>query len=111
MKPEEFTADLHKEIEWNLAAYKEIFYQTKLEDVTDDYWYKAIVFFRSLNPEQQEILWEIIKQVQIGTVATMLGILDGTVGLNKVFRDVSLIVGREKINGDLLEYFLEQDNS
>jgi len=111
MKPEEFTADLHKELERNLAYYKEIFYQTKLEDVIDDYWYKAIVFFRSLNPDQQEVLLEIIKQVQIDTMATMLGIIDGIASLNKVFKDVSLIVDGEKINGDLLEYFLEQDNS
>ncbi len=78
MTPQDVATGLMRDVvNSNITAYKEIFYHTGLDEVTDPYWHRALSFFSSLSEEQQTALFEVVRQVSVDTVSNVLGILDG----------------------------------
>lgn len=104
---------------WNIAISnsswgfnKRIFKRvekTDLTKVTDEYWKRLYKFWGQLSEDNKEIFSEIIKQVQVDTVAQILGVLDGVSPLGEDFVDIHMKVegNEEVLNGDLLDSLLE----
>lgn len=113
MKPKEFVEGIRESvIDSNLQIYKNLFQNTELGQAKDPYWIKALSFFKTLNNEQREIFFSILRQLEVDTVSNILGILDGTSFFNKQIEDFELTTSAniEKINGELQDIFLELEN-
>ena len=84
--------------------------KTPLADASDPLYRDVITLHNSLTPQQRKVLAAFARQGFIDGVSTVLGILDGTSGLDSYgFVDVELTLrgGKKKLNGDLQDYFLE----
>lgn len=100
-------------IDSNNQTYRKLFQNTLLDQVKDPYWVKALSLFNSLNIEQREVLFSIIRQVEVDTVSNIFGILDGTSTLYDNQEEefvLSTDSGAIKISGDLQDIFLELEN-
>lgn len=112
MKKEEFIKKLYDSIvRENKVIYTDLFNNTKIEEVTDDYWIEALKFYDGISEDSKEVFFKIIKQIEIDAISNFLGILDGTVTLGDEIIDVDVLFkeNQEKINGDLQDLFLEYD--
>ena len=111
MNPEDFILGIKAAVvEDNICIYKNLLSSTSIKDVTDDYWKQSLTFFNSLNAEQQQALFEIIKQTIIDTTSNILGIIDGVSIIEGATDDFSLTYGKDKIplSGDLQSLFLAE---
>lgn len=107
MDSQEFAEKIKKYIvDENLSIYQELFLNTKIEDVKDEYWKKAQLFFNSLPEEKKEIFFDITHQIMVDTVSNFLGIFDGTCEFGE--DDYSLKINDKHISldGSLQDYFL-----
>ncbi|MFD2613450.1 transposase [Paenibacillus gansuensis] len=96
----------------NLEIYRGIFTNTDRKTVTDPHWRKALKLYSELSDENKEILYKIIKQVQVDTASTLLGIFDGVVSISELADlDVKITVqgNAYAVNGDLQDLFLSLD--
>ena len=72
----------------------------------DSYWKRALPLFKSLSPGQQEVFFEIVRQIVTDTVSNTLGLLDVGVGTGEF---ELYYEGGTKLNGDLQSLFLAVD--
>jgi len=114
MKPIEFVEKIRESvIDSNVQIYRNLFQNTSLDQVKDPYWVNALSFFNSLDIKQKEVLFSIIRQVEVDTVSNIFGILDGTSTLYDNQEEefvLSTDSGAIKISGDLQDIFLELEN-
>ena len=96
-------------VKTNLESYNEIFENTPIESVTDDYWRRLLNFYNLQNTQDKELIFEIIKQIQIDTLSSLFSFLDGNAFIEKNQEDFKLIYGSELLNGDLQDIFLSLD--
>ena len=96
-------------IDENIDIYKDLFNGAHSEYLADEYWRRALGFYNSLNREQQNIFFEVIRQVMIDTTSNILGVLDGTCTIKGMRDDFILIYGKnsDPLTGDLQSLFLE----
>lgn len=115
MNSEEFSSALMTQIiDQNMKSYMDMFNNSRAEKSTIAYGIRALTLFHSLRPEQQEVLFEIIRQTSVDTVSSILAVLDGVSPLAGAFEDYTLTYdGGGKLNGDLQSLFLaeEEDSS
>ena len=93
-------------VEANLASYRKLFTETKIERAADSYWKSALAFFEKLNQKDREVFFSILRQVSVDSVSNVLGAIDGSsdIGLN---RNVRLVDQDGKIiSGSLQDHFL-----
>lgn len=113
MTPEEFAEGIYESLNTVLDSYKEIYLTTELNDKTESYCKGAIRFFRGLKKAEQEIFFEVIRQVLIDNTASMLALIDGVCRLENQEEDLTLVYGgileKNIISGDLSDLFLEFD--
>jgi hypothetical protein len=84
--------------------------KTPLAEATDPLYRDVIALHNSLTPGQRRTLAAFARQGFIDGVSTVLGILDGSSGLEghgSVDFDLRVLGGKKKLNGDLQDYFLE----
>lgn len=96
-------------IDENLSIYKGIFETTPKSQITDEYWKAAINMFEQLNIKQKEILYKIIRQVEVDTISNVFGVIDGAVSIDNNQNEFELKVGGNMLNGDLQDLLLEQE--
>lgn len=96
-------------IDDNLTAYKDLFENSN--QASDPYWKEALAFFSSLNVDQRNTLYKIIRQVEVDTVSSVLGILDGTTYVDDEASNFKLLTdeGEQPLNGELQDIFLEME--
>ena len=114
MKPQEFVLQLRAVvIDENFSLYQDMFRDTPLEKVSDPYWKRALTFFRTLNAEQQEIFFEVIRQIVVDTTANVLGVIDGVSTLkSNVELALTCINDQSVLSGELQDLFLvEEENA
>ena len=84
--------------------------KTPLAEAADPLYRDVIRLHNSLTPRQRKVLAAFARQGFIDGVSTVLGVLDGSSGLDSHgFVQVELTHrgGKKKLNGDLQDYFLE----
>lgn len=96
-------------VDSNLKFYIRTFNETKLDQVTDDYWKSALLLFQSLTIEQQEVFFKIIRQVEVDLVSKLFSVLDGGSFLDAEKSEFLLTSkgSGENINEGLQDVFLE----
>lgn len=107
MEPVEFINALRQVV----IAETGVHYETSLNDTraaTDPTWKNFKSIYASLNAAQQKAVLAFIRLVQVDTVSSMLGVLDGSSYLSDHDEQFTLTTSQgEELNGDLQEIFLE----
>ena len=58
MKPKDFVNGIYEAvIDENIQIYKDLFYNTSVEQASDFYWKNALKLFGELSEEQQKVLF------------------------------------------------------
>src|SRR5262245_37235774 len=113
MSPETFVKAIRATlIEDDFEDTRRIFLTTNVADATDAHWIQALQFFNRLSDRDKNILFGIIKQAQIDTVARFLAVLDSTIyfaGHKTDFKLIALDNEDEIINADLADLFLAEE--
>lgn len=110
MTPDEFVRQLHSSIvEGNANTYRDLFTRTDVKDVTDPYWLRATGLYSSLDNVQSAVFVEVMRQVTVDTISSVLAVLDGVSRLEGQAEDLTLIFDHSpvRLNGDLTDRFLE----
>lgn len=112
MDSKQFVNELIKRvIDENLEVYKDLLENTSV--ATDPDWKAILPFFAGLTNEQKEVVFRLIRLVEVNTVSHILGILDGNPPLSTemIQSNFLLTVDNEKepLNGDLLDTFWENE--
>jgi putative transposase len=96
-------------VEENLKLYREIY--TASPDALDGYWKRALSLFSVLSEDQQDVFFEIIRQIEVDTVSNVLGVIDGVNSVGGGFVNVRILCGEsgEDIGGGLQDIFLEAE--
>jgi hypothetical protein len=113
MDPKNFVLDIIKAIvDSNLNEYKELFYNTTLEQSNDAHWIDALRFLNNLSIENKEIFFKIIRQIEIDTISNIFAIIDGNLWLEKQASEFVLTSKDSEIslNGELQDIFLDLIN-
>ena len=109
-KNEEIAVKIYdKLIEEGIAYYKETFGIDDYSHFKNEYWIRAMRLFKSLDKEQQQVFFEIIRQIMVDTGASLLAIMEGSASLPEggAFESEITIDG---VNAEyLLDYFLSTD--
>jgi hypothetical protein len=111
MTPTELVQAIKTEIvDTNLAIYRDLFRTTDRGDAIDPYWARTLATFDRMEADDQDVLFEIIRQVAIDTVSNVLGVLDGLSSLPGVEEGFHLAAERDtaaRLNGSLQDEFLQ----
>ncbi|UJB64042.1 hypothetical protein YS110_04315 [Acidovorax sp. YS12] len=111
MTPAEFVSCLRVAVfEENVGIYRQLFNGTSVANASDPYWKSALALFNGLSSEQQEVFFQVVRQVATDTTANVLGVIDGVNALNGV--DEQLVLSCEsgvKLSGDLQSLFLVEE--
>ncbi len=111
MHPTEFANALMVHVvDQGMTLCRDVYSNSCAELARDPWGKRALTLFQGLHPEQQEILFEIMRQVRVDTVSSVLAVLDGVSPLEGAFEDYTLTYnGGETLNGDLQSLFLATD--
>lgn len=111
MTPNEFVPRLRMAVvEENTGIYRQLFTSTSVENASDPYWKRALTLFNGLSTEQQEVFFEVVRQVAVDTTSNILGVIDGVNALEGV--DEQFVLTCEsgpKLSGDLQSLFLVEE--
>ncbi|MCS6594492.1 transposase [Bacillus cereus] len=112
MNKQDIIKHLHQSvIRENLTAYRELFLNTNINEVTDPYWKEALKFYTELSNENKDVLFKIIEQIEVDTLSTVLGVIDEGVMIEdkEVEFELTINDNNDPVNGDLQDLFLEYD--
>lgn len=112
MTPAQFVAKLRiSVVEENVAIYRGLFSNTKIESASDSYWKMALNFFGALTPHQQKIFFEILRQVTVDATSNVLGVIDGVNSFDGVDGEFVLTYDddADPLSGDLQSIFLAEE--
>ena len=113
MTPEELVAALRAEVITSGQRDYEKWFRTDPANARSPYWQRALALFATLQGDEREVFFEILRQVQVDTVSNLLGIIDGSSYLAESAPRLELrAVEGDKLSGDLQDYFLalEEDD-
>lgn len=70
----------------NLLMYKKLYAETVLDEKikADPFWGDPLTLYNSLNIQDRDKLFKVIELTIIDTTSTILGIIDGSVTLDKI---------------------------
>jgi hypothetical protein len=81
-----------------------------MENVSDPYWKRALTLFNGLSAEQQEVFFEVIRQIAVDTTSNVLGVIDGVNALDRAEDQFVLTCeSGAELSGDLQSLFLAED--
>jgi hypothetical protein len=112
MSPEDFVAQIRVSIvRGNTAIYKDLFESTKSQDVTDAYWKQALTLYCSLSDGDRVVFLDVLQQVTVDAVSSLLGVLDGSSSLEPPSAlTLTSFPDDQKLNGSLQDLFLEAED-
>ena len=77
MMPKDFVKAIRNDvIDSNLEIYRNLFEDTKMESVTENYWKEALSFYDCLDGENKEKFYKIVRQVMVDTISNMFAVID-----------------------------------
>jgi hypothetical protein len=108
MNDEKFALEaLKRVVDENINSYREMLSSFPREDARDPYWIKLFSLFDSMSVEDRDLLVQIMRQVSIDTIASLLSIIDGS-GYSDL-KGLRLVDGNgNDIQGDLSNIFLSR---
>lgn len=112
MTPNDFVVRLRDAvIEENCSIYRDLFTSTRVENASDAYWKRALALFNTLPPEQQEVFFEVLRQIAVDTTSNVLGVIDGVNSVEGIDAEFVLTYDDEEqpLNGDLQSLFLVEE--
>ena len=111
MTPNDFVAALRMAVvEENTGMYRQLFTSASVAKASDPYWKRALTLFNGLSAEQQEVFFEVVRQVAADTTSNVLGVIDGVNALDDVDEQFVLTCeSGSKLNGDLQSLFLVEE--
>ena len=102
-----FVKSVYKSIvEDNKILYENLFRNTNVDEVSDEYWVKSLKLYNSLSEENKEMLLTIIEQIMIDSISNMMGILDGSSTLSECDVEPKLYLNGVDTDGELQDLFL-----
>ncbi|WP_299899346.1 hypothetical protein [uncultured Aquimarina sp.] len=108
MTPEEFVQSIvDLVVKENLEIYKNLFNTTNKDSTRDLYWKEVLTFYQGLDESKRQVLFKIIKQIQIDTISNIFGILDGNSMLEGQLDDFDLEYNGQRLNDDLQSMLIE----
>ncbi|APC14618.1 hypothetical protein BLL42_02290 [Pseudomonas frederiksbergensis] len=112
MNPKDFVTGLKTTVvDDNISIYKDLFFNTPIENATNEYWKRALALFKSLHKEQQEVFLEVIRQTMVDTTSNILGVIDGVSTIDGANDEFSIAYGtnQQSLTGDLQSLFLADE--
>jgi hypothetical protein len=101
---------LRSVVEEGSRAYEDMFTGSRPDQSTDPYGRRALSLFHSLTPEQKQDFFEVLRQVSVDTVSSVLAILDGVSFINGYTERYILVYGDgQNLSGDLQSLFLVEE--
>lgn len=92
----------------NVDSYKQLLEKLPRDEAKDPYWIKLLDFYDRSNNEDRQFIIELMRQVSIDSVASVLSIIDG-VGYTELNEDLVLSDDHgNSLQGDLSDMFLEK---
>jgi hypothetical protein len=110
----DFVKEVRKVVlEENFTIYKDLFENSELSTVTNNYWKEALSFFHKLDADSKKIFFEILRQIEVDTISNIFGVLDGVSRLEGQQENFKLVTenSTEAINGELQDRFLELEEN
>jgi hypothetical protein len=112
MDSRQFVNELIKNvINENLVVYKDLL--ENISVATDPDWKAILPFFAGLTRDQKEVIYKLIRLVEVNTVSHILGILDGNPPLSTEMAQSKFLLTvnneKEPLNGNLLDTFWENE--
>ena len=103
---EAFRKEVLKE---SLQSYKAILETTPPDQATDDYWRALLDFYAELPASSKRLLLGVMRQVMVDTLSSVFAVLDGVFMLSGQEEDFVLSHQGERLNGNLQEILLSQE--
>lgn len=112
MTSEKFVRQLRKYVvDDEVRFYSETLIKSDRQEVTDRYWSDLTHLYDNLNAAQKSVLLQLVRQVSVDTVASLLGIIDGLSYFEEATGQFSLTMhGDTELAGDLQEQFFMQEH-
>jgi len=115
MDADVFVRQLRRDvIDGEVKLYKELLEKSEHQTASDPYWTEIRLLYASLNSEQKDTLLNIVRQVSVDVLASLLGIIDGLSYFEGASNQFRLTVHENiELSGDLQErlFMQEQDNA
>ena len=114
MTPQDFVRQIRSSVvEENLFLYKDIFKSTDPQTATDSHWRRALTLYYKLDSKDQNVIFDILRQVMVDTISNVFAVLDGVSPLDGQVGEFSLTSnsGSQRINGELQDRFLELEEN
>lgn len=98
-------------VDENIEIYRDLFMNISIEDASDAYWKRALTLFNSLSNEQQDVFFEVVRQIAVDTTSNVLGVIDGVNSIKGMDAEFMLMYDGENcpLNGDLQSLFLVEE--
>lgn len=107
MTPDDLVSLIRKEAsDDNIQNYLKYF---KEEPGDDEAWNLFRAIYLSLSEKEKLIIMSFVRLVQIDSISSVLSILDNETYPDCQIKDIILLHGDDKINGDLGDIFWEQE--
>lgn len=107
MNPGEFTQLIMNGIVIdNINYYNSVLRSRSSDNVKDPYWKQTLDLFNTLTPTQQSAFIDVMRQVSVDTISSLLGVFDGVSAIQGMNGTILLTYDGETINGELQEHFL-----
>lgn len=113
MTPKDFVIGLmNNTVDDGVNYYQDVFNDRTPEDATNPYWKRALQLYQCLTPENKTVFFEIVRQVSVDTVSSVLGIIDGVGFMKGAKDDFTLLYGKDQeLSGDLQSLFLVEEEN
>lgn len=110
MTPNEFAIGLMQlTVDDGMKSYRHMFSSARPEDSKDPYGKRALTLYSELSADQREVLFEIIRQVSVDTVSSLLGVIDGVCFIEGATDTYKLTYGQQDLGDDLQSLFLVEE--
>lgn len=112
---ENFVKSIYKTlIEDGKDMYKDLYENTKVSEMTVDYWKNALELYHSFDDKQKDVFLNVVKQIMIDTISSVFGVLDGSSTLSgedfEFEVKINGISTEEELQDTFLEFVEENNN-
>lgn len=112
MNPDEFVTQVRNSVvDEGAETYRVLLETTPIADATDPHWRALLGLYGRLPEADRKILRDVVRQVAVGTVSSLFGIIDGSSSMEGQTKGFELLCpkSRRRLDGSLQDLFLEME--